>query len=64
MPVWRDSFWRGHQFTSQPQMQAEAERSSLEVTGQRQCRLLDSAAPVPVFTTFHRVASQQPLRGR
>jgi hypothetical protein len=49
MPYVRDSFWRGRQFASLGQMQAEAERWSLEVAGQRQCRPLDGAAPAAVF---------------
>ena len=58
MPYVRDSFWRGRQFTSLAQMQAEAERWSLEVAGQRQCRPLDGAAPVSVFAAAERDALQ------
>jgi transposase len=49
MPYVRDSFWRGREFTSLAQMQAEAERWSAEVAGRRQCRPLDGAAPAVVF---------------
>jgi transposase len=49
MPYVRDSFWRGRQFASLTQMQAGAERWSLEVAGQRQCRPLAGAAPAAVF---------------
>jgi transposase len=49
MPYVRDSFWRGRQFTSLEQMQAEAARWSAEVAGQRSCRPLDGAAPAAVF---------------
>jgi len=37
MPYVRDSFWRGREFASLPQMQAEAVRWSLDVAGQRTC---------------------------
>jgi hypothetical protein len=50
MPYVRDSFWRGREFASLPQMQAAAERWSLEVAGHRSCRPLDGAAPAAVFT--------------
>ena len=49
MPYVRDSFWRGREFTSLAQMQAEAARWSLEVAGQRACRPLEGAAPAAVF---------------
>jgi transposase len=49
MPYIRDSFWRGREFTSLAQMQAEAVRWSAEVAGQRACRPLDGAAPAAVF---------------
>jgi transposase len=49
MPYVRDSFWRGRQFTSLKEMQAEAERWSREVAGQRSCRPLDGARPAAVF---------------
>jgi hypothetical protein len=41
MPHVRDSFWRGREFTSLAQMQAEAARWSAEVADQRSCRPLD-----------------------
>jgi transposase len=49
MPYIRDSFWRGREFTSLAQMQAEAARWSADVAGQRACRPLDGAAPAAVF---------------
>jgi transposase len=49
MPYVRDSFWRGREFTSLAQMQAEAVRWSREVAGARACRPLDGAAPATVF---------------
>ena len=49
MPYIRDSFWRGREFTSLQQMQAEAERWCTEVAGRRACRPLDGAAPAAVF---------------
>ncbi len=49
MPYVRDSFWRGREFTSLAQMQAEAVRWSLEVAGRRACRPLQGAAPAAVF---------------
>ena len=49
MPYIRDSFWRGREFTSLAQMQAEAARWSAGVAGQRPCRPLDGAAPAAVF---------------
>jgi transposase len=49
MPYIRDSFWRGREFTSLEQMQAEAVRWSAEVAGRRSCRPLDGAAPAAVF---------------
>jgi len=49
MPYVRDSFWRGREFTSLAQMQAEAARWSAEVAGQRSCRPLEGAAPAVVF---------------
>jgi hypothetical protein len=49
MPYVRDSLWRGRQFASLAQMQAEAERWSAEVAGGRPCRPLDGAAPAAVF---------------
>jgi hypothetical protein len=49
MPYVRDSFWRGREFTSLAQMQAEAVRWSLQVAGARACRPLGGAAPAAVF---------------
>src|SRR5260370_18335718 len=49
MPYVRDSFWRGREFTSLPQVQAEAARWSLDVAGRRHCRPLEGAAPADVF---------------
>ena len=49
MPYVRDSFWRGREFTSLAQMQAEAVRWSRDVAGARACRPLDGAAPGAVF---------------
>ena len=49
MPYVRDSFWRGREFASLQEMQAEAERWSREVAGRRRCRPLDGAAPAAVF---------------
>jgi hypothetical protein len=56
MPYVRDSFWRGREFTSLAQMQAEAGRWCAEVAGQRQCRPLDGAAPAAVFTAAEKEA--------
>jgi transposase len=63
MPYVRDSFWRGRQFTSLTQMQAEAARWCREVAGQRACRPLDGAAPAAVFTAVE-AATLQPLPAR
>jgi len=49
MPYIRDSFWRGREWSSLAQMQAEAQRWCAEVAGQRSCRPLDGAAPAVVF---------------
>jgi transposase len=56
MPYVRDSFWRGRQFTSLAQMQAEARRWCTEVAGQRSCRPLDGAAPAAVFAAAEKGA--------
>ena len=56
MPYVRDSFWRGRQFTSLAQMQADAGRWSAEVAGCRACRPLDGAAPAAVFTAAEKDA--------
>jgi transposase len=62
MPYVRDSFWRGREFASLPQMQAEAARWSAEVAGCRQCRPLEGAAPAAVFEAAERDALR-PLPG-
>jgi len=56
VPYVRDSFWRGREFVSLPQMQAEAVRWSLEVAGQRHCRPLEGAAPAAVFDAVEKEA--------
>jgi len=56
MPYVRDSFWRGREFASLPQMQAEAVCWCLEVAGRRQCRPLEGAAPAAVFEAVERDA--------
>src|SRR5580658_5177573 len=56
MPYIRDSFWRGREFTSLEQMQAEAARWSAEVAGRRQCRPLEGAAPAAVFDAVEKDA--------
>ena len=56
MPYVRDSFWRGREFTSLAQMQAEAVRWSAEVAGHRPCRPLDGAAPAAVFDAVEKDA--------
>jgi transposase len=56
MPYVRDSFWRGREFASLPQMQAEAARWSLEVAGRRACRPLEGAAPAAVFEAVEKEA--------
>jgi transposase len=54
MPYIRDSFWRGRDWSSVQQMQAEAERWCAEVAGQRSCRPLDGAAPAVVFAAVEK----------
>src|SRR5271155_2174101 len=54
MPYIRDSFWRGREWLSPEQMQAEAERWSLEVAGRRACRPLEGAAPAAVFAAVEK----------
>ena len=54
MPYIRDSFWRGREWSSPEQMQAEAERWSAEVAGRRSCRPLDGAAPASVFAAVEK----------
>jgi hypothetical protein len=56
MPYIRDSFWRGREFTSVEQMQAEGVRWSAEVAGRRSCRPLDGAAPAAVFAAVEKDA--------
>ncbi len=56
MPYVRDSFWRGREFASLPQMQAQAVRWSLEVAGRRACRPLEGAAPAAVFEAAEKEA--------
>jgi transposase len=56
MPYVRDSFWRGREFTSLPQMQAAAVAWSADVAGQRKCRPLDGAAPAAVFAAAEAAA--------
>jgi transposase len=56
MPYIRGSYWRGREFTSLAQMQAEALRWSGQVAGQRPCRPLDGAAPAAVFATIEKAA--------
>lgn len=51
MPYIRDSFWRGREFTSLPEMRAAAVDWCREVAGRRQCRPLGGAAPLSVFET-------------
>ena len=54
MPYIRDSFWRGREFASVEQMQAEAVRWCTEVAGRRSCRPLDGAAPAAVFAAVEK----------
>lgn len=63
MPYIRDSFWRGREFTSVPQMQAAAVGWCLEVAGRRSCRPLSGAAPAAVFAAAEQ-AALQPLPAR
>ena len=49
MPYIRDSWWRGREFVSIEQMQAEALKWCTEVAGRRQCRPLGGASPLSVF---------------
>jgi transposase len=49
MPYCRDSFFRGREFNSIEQMQADALRWSRDVAGGRSCRPLGGAAPLGVF---------------
>jgi len=52
----RDSFWKGRQFASLVEMQADAVRWSLEVAGLRHCRALEGAQPLRVFEAIERDA--------
>jgi transposase len=63
MPYIRDSFWRGREWSSLEQMQAEAGRWSAEVAGRRSCRPLDGAAPASVFAAVEQ-AKLAPLPAR
>lgn len=45
----RDSFWKGRQFDSLAQMQADAARWSTEVAGLRYSRALEGAQPLRIF---------------
>jgi transposase len=63
MPYIRDSFWRGRDFTSVPQMQAAALSWCVEVAGRRSCRPLSGAAPGSVFAAVEAPALQ-PLPAR
>jgi transposase len=56
MPYIRDSFWRGREFTSLPQMQQAALAWCTNVAGKRSCRPLGGAAPLAVF---HAVEAEQ-----
>ena len=56
MPYIRDSFWQGREWSSLEQIQAGAERWSLEVAGRRACRPLDGAAPAAVFAAAEKDA--------
>jgi transposase len=49
MPYVRDSFWKGREFTTLGQMQADAVRWSSEVAGLRHSRALEGAQPLRVF---------------
>lgn len=49
MPYVRDSFWRGRQFSSLPQMQQAAITWCQDVAGRRSCRPLGGASPLSVF---------------
>ncbi len=56
VPYVRDSFFRGRDFASIEQMQAEAASWSLTVAGMRSCRPLGGAAPYVVFGAAEQVA--------
>jgi transposase len=63
MPYIRDSFWRGRQFTSLPEMRTDAVRWCREVAGRRRHRGLDGAAPAAVFTAVE-AGALRPLPAR
>jgi transposase len=63
MPYVRDSFWRGREFTSLPQMQSAALDWCRDVAGRRACRPLSGAAPASVFAATEAEALQ-PLPGK
>jgi len=50
MPYVRDSFWRGREWNSLPQMQQAAVVWCREVAGRRSCRPLGGASPLSVFS--------------
>lgn len=52
----RDSFWRGRQWTGEPDMQAKAVLWCRDVAGSRAHRNLDGAAPLAVFTAVEQLA--------
>ena len=52
----RDSFWRGREFTSLEQMQADAQSWCREVAGARKSRALDGQEPGFVFATVEQHA--------
>ena len=54
VPYVRDSFFRGREFTTLEQMQAEAAQWSLLTAGRRACRPLGGAAPHSVFLAVER----------
>ncbi|MGH3433220.1 MAG: IS21 family transposase, partial [Thermocrispum sp.] len=56
MPYVRDSFWRGRNFGSLPEMRAAALVWCTDVAGARACRPLDGAAPAAVFAAVEQQA--------
>jgi transposase len=64
MPYVRDSFWRGRDFSSLEQMQAEAIRWCAEVANLRACRPLEGASPRVVFDALEAEALKPlPVQG-
>jgi transposase len=63
MPYIRDSFWRGRQFTSLPQMKAAAVDWCRKVAGERRHRGLDGAAPAAIFAAVE-AGALRPLPAR